>query len=991
MRLPPRRSASLPSKVALFLLFLYLGLLLGPLFLFFSPCFHFDKCYIGEANGQTGQPSAASDNGSASAPLGSPSSISSSSSSSSRHRQGSSSSSRLPPAKLKSDEEIFAFLNAATPIDSNNKRDRTATTSATTTISPARPAKRGGAGGGTSNSNQRNNLQAPSPRGKRPTKKTTTPTERSLSPTKRTPSPPPSSLAEKQKQQHQKQDEVKVERKGDEEEQMAASSSAVAAPLQQQVNDTKEVDVERREAQATNVETEQEALDKEGQIGEMVPQNVTEVQDEGTSIVGNTMNKEVERQETTNKEQEGRGGLPSDAKTETEKEDHEGTEKGSEESERVKAKGNETTREPEPEEGEGEEEVEEEEQAVEEQEEKEETSDDKEDESEEASYYDSLLEENSRLAMENKLLRSEVRALNDEVSGLTERYRQLQEQFQKSRDMAHKLQLEAVEKERLLTKLKKSEDEFDAILKKKDAQNAALQVSLEDAKQELSATIQRLENNIRLLNEELQQERQQKDAMMHSHKQTVQSLNTHNQQLEEQLAVERESSLRDRTEAQSREQQLQADIAEYSKSLANSQRLLEEKTHKLQIATSQTAHLQALSESLRQELAEYKLRAQKVLRQREATILRLKRVAASQTRGTNSQRSSESGDGTVVPSSELNEGGEIVDTSSQQQSEELVDETAAVGAEASWLGDDETEQLLKLQTENEVLRLQLMDTKQLLENERKRFQAEIVEAQQQAEADLRIVEEHIQNIESSLNKERNRVKSLQMDLVQRSHEAAAAKEEHQKAMELHGEALRLKDEVISKLKQQLANSSSGSSSSSDSSQQQQQSELENSLRLMTDRMIHLQAQVETLNSERNALQMRLQSVLQKSNKDIETGVQGMRGAYSRLAGNSSAREDADTLRMRLTSSLVPQSWSTSDPQSSTHKVYAHSVNAANALDALSAKVGRILRGNPVARLFLIFYFVLLHVWALFLLSRPLEVHDTASFVSPDNGPGLPPS
>ncbi|KAL6050613.1 Golgin subfamily A member 5 [Balamuthia mandrillaris] len=957
----------------------------------------------GGANGQTGQPSASLGNGSASAPLGSPSSISSSSSSS---RQGSSSSGRLPPAKLKSDEEIFAFLNAATPIDSNNsnnnKRDRTATTSTTTTISPARPAKRGGAGAGTSNSNQRNNLQTPSPRGKRPTKKMTTPTERSLSPTKRTPSPPPSSLAEKQKQQHQKQDEVKVERKGDEEEQMAASSSAVAAPVQQQVNDTKAVDVERREAQATNVKKEQEALNRAGQMSEMVLQNKNEVQDEDTSIVGNTMNKEeVEWQETTNKEQEGEG-LSSDAKTETEKEDHEGTEKGSEESERVTAKGNETMEETEPEEEgdeeEGEEEVEEEEQAVEEQEEKEETSDDKEeselqeDESEEASYYDSLSEENSRLAMENKLLRSEVRALNDEVSGLTERYRQLQEQFQKSRDMAHKLQLEAVEKERLVTKLKKSEDEFDAILKKKDAQNAALQVSLEDAKQELSATIQRLENNIRLLNEELQQERQQKDAMMHSHKQMVQSLNTHNQQLEEQLAEERESSLRDRTEAQSREQQLQADIAEYSKSLANSQRLLEEKTHKLQIATSQTAHLQALSESLRQELAEYKLRAQKVLRQREATILRLKRVAASQTRGTNSQRSSsasESGDGTVVPSSELNEGGEIVDTSNQQQSEELVDETTAVGVEASWLGDDETEQLLKLQTENEVLRLQLIETKQLLENERKRFQAEIVEAQQQAEADLRIVEEHIQNIESSLNKERNRVKSLQMDLVQRSHEAAAAKEEHQKATELHGEALRLKDEVISKLKQQLANSSSGSSS--DSSQQQQQSELENSLRLMTDRMIHLQAQVETLNSERNALQMRLQSLLQKSNKDIETGVQGMRGAYSRLAGNSSAREDADTLRMRLTSSLVPQSWSTSDPQSSTHKVYAHSVNAANALDALSAKVGRILRGNPVARLFLIFYFVLLHVWALFLLSRPLEVHDTASFVSPDNGPGLPPS
>jgi len=91
-----------------------------------------------------------------------------------------------------------------------------------------------------------------------------------------------------------------------------------------------------------------------------------------------------------------------------------------------------------------------------------------------------LINESARLKMENKLMRSEVRALNDEVSSLTERITAEHEALERANDALHVLQMEVLDKDRQLMRLRKQEDEFDSVLAKKDAQHTTLQVKLEE-------------------------------------------------------------------------------------------------------------------------------------------------------------------------------------------------------------------------------------------------------------------------------------------------------------------------------------------------------------------------------------------------------------------------------------------------------------------------------------------------------------------------------
>eukprot|EP01089_Gocevia_fonbrunei_P023400 TRINITY_DN9861_c0_g2_i1.p1 TRINITY_DN9861_c0_g2~~TRINITY_DN9861_c0_g2_i1.p1 ORF type:complete len:123 (-),score=28.44 TRINITY_DN9861_c0_g2_i1:60-380(-) len=91
------------------------------------------------------------------------------------------------------------------------------------------------------------------------------------------------------------------------------------------------------------------------------------------------------------------------------------------------------------------------------------------------------------------------------------------------------------------------------------------------------------------------------------------------------------------------------------------------------------------------------------------------------------------------------------------------------------------------------------------------------------------------------------------------------------------------------------------------------------------------------------------------------------------------------VRLRGIASLVPSSWSGDNPESKRHKVFVKTVKAVNFMDSASLRLGRIFQHNPLVRLCALLYLIVLHVWVLFLLSRPLEIHGLE--LTP---PGVPP-
>ncbi|ELR13889.1 uncharacterized protein ACA1_364050 [Acanthamoeba castellanii str. Neff] len=522
--------------------------------------------------------------------------------------------------------------------------------------------------------------------------------------------------------------------------------------------------------------------------------------------------------------------------------------------------------------------------------------------------------------MENKLMRSEVRALNDEVTSLTERITGEHEALERANDALHALQMEVLDKDRQLMRLRKQEDEFDAVLAKKDAQHAALQVKLE----ETSLHVTGLEQTTNALKQEIDRLHREKDETNDLHKQSIALINAKIVELENQLKEERESASSQRSLALERERNLESDISEYTKALGQAQRAIEDKNKQVEKHMSTIKELEANVQGLKQELTDYKLRAKKVLQQRETTI--------------------------------------------QELTEKLTSPGAA-NAEEGELQEKWKELMLQKQA-YESLKNEFDETR----DELNKIKQNLAQTQEQAEHDALEFEEQVKALEDELEREKEKVKKMQFELAQKMQELHTVKDQQNQATNGLKEQVKERDAQIAKLKRQITVKGIQSQSSS-------QAELESSLSAMTDRLIRLQALNETLTNEKAALQMRLNSEVQSRReregvrRSGEVDTKHSSGDITSIIINTGAEpREKSGPRLRSIASLVPESWS-GDPESKRHQVYTHTLRAASALDNFTAQVGRILRRNPLARLLLILYMVFLHVWVLFLLSRPLEIHD----------------
>ncbi|KAK5917307.1 hypothetical protein CgunFtcFv8_012209 [Champsocephalus gunnari] len=163
---------------------------------------------------------------------------------------------------------------------------------------------------------------------------------------------------------------------------------------------------------------------------------------------------------------------------------------------------------------------------------------------------------------------------------------------------------------------------------------------------------------------------------------------------------------------------------------------------------------------------------------------------------------------------------------------------------------------------------------------------------------------------------------------------------------------RIKDreDDIQRLRNQLTNKALSSSS---------QTELENRLHQLTETLIQKQTMLEALGTEKSALVFQMER--------LETQLKSREGGHSGGASINMSNLEGPAARQRNAPVLF------SDQESP--GVYGKVRKAASSIDRFSIRLGIFLRRYPMARVFVILYIALLHLWVMVvLLTYTPEMH-----------------
>ncbi|XP_044292394.1 golgin subfamily A member 5 [Varanus komodoensis] len=236
-----------------------------------------------------------------------------------------------------------------------------------------------------------------------------------------------------------------------------------------------------------------------------------------------------------------------------------------------------------------------------------------------------------------------------------------------------------------------------------------------------------------------------------------------------------------------------------------------------------------------------------------------------------------------------------------------------------------------------------------------RTELQDMEAQQINEAES--TREQIQDLQDQILTHKTAKQEVEAELERQKQELHYAEEELYRTKNTLQSRISDRDEEIQKLRNQLTNKTLSSSS---------QSELENRLHQLTETLIQKQTMLENLSTEKNSLVYQLERLEQQ----LKT-VQGpsTNGPSINMAGIDSG----EGTRMRN----VPVLFSDLDVNAA--GMYGKVRKAASTIDQFSIRLGIFLRRYPIARVFVIIYMALLHLWVMIvLLTYTPEMHDSPS-------------
>ncbi|XP_014824315.1 PREDICTED: golgin subfamily A member 5 [Poecilia mexicana] len=230
------------------------------------------------------------------------------------------------------------------------------------------------------------------------------------------------------------------------------------------------------------------------------------------------------------------------------------------------------------------------------------------------------------------------------------------------------------------------------------------------------------------------------------------------------------------------------------------------------------------------------------------------------------------------------------------------------------------------------------------------LRAEIQDLENQALAEAETWREqqvHLQEQQALQNRAKQ---DLEAEVERYKQELQYLEDEHHRAKINLQSRIKDREDEIQKLRNQLTNKTLSSSS---------QTELENRLHQLTETLIQKQTMLEALGTEKSSLVFQLERLEQQ----LKSAQGGQSGGSSI---NMSTLEGPGT-RQRNTPVLF------SDQDSP--GVYGKVRKAASTIDRFSIRLGIFLRRYPMARLFVILYMAVLHLWVMIvLLTYTPEMH-----------------
>ncbi|XP_033370925.1 golgin subfamily A member 5 isoform X3 [Parus major] len=254
--------------------------------------------------------------------------------------------------------------------------------------------------------------------------------------------------------------------------------------------------------------------------------------------------------------------------------------------------------------------------------------------------------------------------------------------------------------------------------------------------------------------------------------------------------------------------------------------------------------------------------------------------------------------------------------------------------------DTQREEIQKLMGQIQQMRTELQD----------------METQQVSEAES--VREQLQDLQEQISAHKMAKQEAEAELERQKQELHYTEEELYRTKNTLQSRIKDREEEIQKLRNQLTNKTLSSSS---------QTELENRLHQLTETLIQKQTMLESLSTEKNSLVYQLERLEQQLKAIQGTSANGP-------SINMAGIDGAEGARLRSVPVLF------SDTDTSMAGVYGRVRKAASTIDQFSIRLGIFLRRYPIARVFVIIYMALLHLWVMIVLLTytPEMHHDSPS-------------
>ncbi|XP_046351332.1 golgin subfamily A member 5-like isoform X1 [Haliotis rufescens] len=250
--------------------------------------------------------------------------------------------------------------------------------------------------------------------------------------------------------------------------------------------------------------------------------------------------------------------------------------------------------------------------------------------------------------------------------------------------------------------------------------------------------------------------------------------------------------------------------------------------------------------------------------------------------------------------------------------------------------------------EKDMLKDELQQTKMVSEN----LRAEMLDLEGQLQQDSDSAGEQIKSLEEQILEEKTRKEDTEQELLKQKQELQYAIDEINKQKTSFQSRVSDREREIEKLRNQLMTKSISSSS---------ESELESRVRALTDSLIQKQTMLEALSTEKNSLVLQLERMEQQY-RDIQECVRS-----TPTVVNVNDDEEGKIVRQRLPGFMREGP--------ADHEMTKRMKRAANVIDKFSVRLGIFLRRYPIARVFVIVYMVILHLWVMIvLLTYQPEMH-----------------